>query len=136
MARDRPAIDDRLRSFIRDGAARQFDWIECNCGFWVCDWIALVRGFDPVADYRKRFKTAAGFKRHVLAVGGNEAFSRAIAERAGLNETDRPKVGDVGVIDTQIGAAMAIKVPDDKWVAKGADGVVISPATCLIAWAV
>src|SRR5947209_4628702 len=93
-------IEAALRLFIRDGAGRPFDWLTCNCGFWACDWIKLVSGVDPVAEFRG-FPTATGFRRFVAKAGGNEAFSRAIAARAALQETEEPKIGDVGLVETE-----------------------------------
>lgn len=138
MARDPAAAIDAaaLTLFLRHGAAQPFDWLACNCGFWVCDWIELVRGVDPVADFRRRFKTAAWFRRMVKAAGGNEAFSRGVAERAGLVETDKPKRGDVGLISTAAGATMAIYVGGGRWAAKSPRGVAIAAFPPVVAWSV
>lgn len=132
MAGD-PAVVTALSLFVRAGASREFDWLSCNCGFWVCDWIKLVRCIDPVADFRG-FQTATGFKRLVAKSGGNEAFSRAVAERAGLQQTAEPDRGDVGLISTASGASMAIYVGDGQWAAKSPTGVTIAPFDVTVAW--
>lgn len=128
------ALEPALRLFIQAGTAREFNWTECNCGFWVCEWIKLVRGVDPVEYLRHRFKTATGFRRHVRSAGGNETFSRRIAGRAELAETYTPKMGDVGLVQTERGAMMAIKVDGNKWVAKSETGIVIAPFHQIVAW--
>lgn len=138
MARDPAAAIDAaaLTLFLQRGAAQPFDWLACNCGFWVCDWIKLVRGFDPVGEFRRRFKTAAWFKRMVAKAGGNEMFSRGVAACAGLVETDTPKRGDVGLITTAAGATMAIYVGDGRWAAKSPQGVLIADFPLIVAWSV
>lgn len=89
---------------------------------------------DPVSHVRGRFKSAAGFQRCVAAAGGNEAFSRDIAKRAGLVETDQPILGDVGLIATGDGATMAIKVDANKWACKTLHGIAIGPFEQITAW--
>jgi hypothetical protein len=130
------AIDTaaELRKFLRDSSARKFDWVACNCGFWVCEWIAIMTGSDPVEDVRGRFKTPIGFQRFVARADGNEAFSRRIAEAAGLAETDEPILGDVGLVATGDGATMAIKVDIKNWACKTADGIAIGPFEQITAW--
>jgi hypothetical protein len=41
---------------------------------------------DPVGHVRGKFKSASAFRRFVMNAGGNEAFSRGIAERAGWSK--------------------------------------------------
>lgn len=127
-------IAAELKQFLRDSAGRQFDWIECNCGFWVCEWIRLVTESDPVGHVRGRFKTTTGFQRFVVSSGGNEAFSKEIASRAGLIETDEPILGDVGLVATGDGATMAIKVDANRWACKTVHGIAIGPFEQITAW--
>lgn len=123
-----------LRTFLRESAAQEFDWVSCNCGFWVCDWIRRAKGIDPVADIRGRFETATGFRRFVTKAGGNETFSRGIAERSGLEKTLWPNTGDVGLVATGEGATMAIKVEGNKWACKTLQGIAIAPFEQITAW--
>jgi hypothetical protein len=134
MACNSPAVLIELQEFLRDSAKKKFDWVSCNCGFWVCEWIKLVTGNDPVDDIRGRFKTASGFRRFVMSSGGNEAFSCSIAKRAGLVGTDRPMLGDIGLVATGDGATMAIKLDADKWACKTLDGIAIAPFGQIAAW--
>lgn len=129
-------LETDLRAFLHQGAAKKFDWISCNCGFWVCEWIERRTGIDPVRDMRKRFDDAFAFQRFVLVRGGNEAFSRGIAERAGLSETGAPQRGDVGLVQTGAGAAMAICIGDGRWAAKSMHGVVIAEMPVITAWSI
>lgn len=127
---------ERLRHFLSWSAARKFDWLVCNCGFWVCDWIASETGNDPVARYRGRFKTEAGFRRFVARHGGTEGFSRMVAAKAGLELTDEPVLGDVGLVLAD-GITMAIKAEAGNWIVKRSGlGIAIGPFRRIVAWSV
>jgi hypothetical protein len=137
LANHLPAtVGDDLQRFIRAGMALPFDWVSNNCGFWVCDWIKIKRGVDPVRRLRGKFRDAFAFIRHVENRGGNEAFSRGIAAEANLKETLNPKRGDVGLVTTPLGVAMAICIGDGRWAGKSQHGVVISEYPVIVAWRV
>jgi hypothetical protein len=138
LARHLPAtVGDELQRFIRAGMALPFDWVSNNCGFWVCDWIKIKRGIDPVRRLRGRFRDAFAFIRYVETHGGgNEAFSRKIAAAANLKETLNPRRGDIGLVATPSGAAMAICIGDGRWAGKSQHGVVISEYPVIVAWRV
>lgn len=70
----------------------------------------------------------------VARAGGNEAFSRQIAERAGLTETLQPQRGDVGLVSNAAGATMAICIGDGRWAAKSPRGVLIAVCDVIVAW--
>jgi hypothetical protein len=120
--------------FLQCSAGQDFDWAERNCGFWVCEWIERETGRDPVAEYRNRFGRRE-FTRRVLKAGGTEAFSRMIAYKAGLLETETPQLGDVGLIFGD-GATMAIKADFDRWAVKTSGGIAIGPFRCIVAWSI
>jgi hypothetical protein len=128
------ALNDYLKDFLIRGSALKFDWCSRNCGFWVCDWIEERLGRDPVFMFRDRFQKASDFQRFVLKKGGNEAFSRMVAEGAGLHETSRPRPGDVGLVTTASGAMMAIFLGNGNWAAKSMDGVLIDTFPMITAW--
>lgn len=130
------AIADDLFSFIKRTSAQRFDWVSCNCGFWVCEWVKVARGIDPVGYLRSKFEIPEEFKRHVARRGGNEEFSRMIAENAGLVETANPKRGDVGLVVHGQEQMMAIYLGDGRWAAKSAKGVAIAEWPMITAWRV
>jgi hypothetical protein len=135
MASDTPAtVRRQLQNFIRTSSARPFDWLDCNCGFWVCEWIKIRTGCDPVAEYRGKFKTPLGFRRFVTKHGGNENFSRSVAAKAGLEQTSAPMLGDVGLVYAD-GATMAIKADGPHWIVKRhGEGIAIGPFRPIVAW--
>ena len=51
-----------------------------------------------------------------------------------MKETDRPGIGDVGLVATGDGATMAIKVDADKWACKTHQGIAIAPFEHITAW--
>jgi len=127
---------ERLRQFVAWSSARKFDWLVCNCGFWACDWIVAETGKDPVARYRGRFKTEAGFRRFVGRHGGTEGFSRMVAAKAGLEVTDEPVAGDVGLVLAD-GITMAIKADGQNWIVKRSGfGIAIGPFRHIVAWSI
>lgn len=137
MAGHIPAtVGDELQEFIRSGSSLPFDWVSNNCGFWVCDWIRLKTGRDPVKKLRGRFISPVGFQRYVFDLGGNESFSRLVAHDAGLKETRDPQRGDVGLVTTGAGIAMAICIGDSRWAAKSKFGVCIESFPLITAWRV
>jgi hypothetical protein len=135
MARNSAAALEKLPAFIRDGASKPFDWTRCNCAFWVCDWIKLVSGIDPMESLRKQFRNGAEFRGHVRRCGGNEVLARNMGASAGFTETTEPKVGDVGLVHSHEGPMLAIKVPGG-WAAKSGSGVVIAQFAMITAWAI
>jgi hypothetical protein len=125
----------KLSKFIKESIQREFDWLECNCGFWVCEWIKIATGADPVAQYRGKFKSAHEFIEHVEAAGGNENFSRKVAADAGLKQCYLPLLGDVGLVRVGSLAAMAIKGDKENWIVKlQGDGLAVVPLRMIIAW--
>ena len=127
-------MNDRLSQFLKCSASREFDWLHCNCGFWVCEWINDATGVDPVHAYRGRFKTDKEFLRFVRKHGGYEGFSRKVAQEAGLAQTDNPRLGDVGLVHADA-ITMAIKADRDRWIVKrNGKGVAIAPFPAIVAW--
>lgn len=122
-----------LVAFIRDGGARAFAWGECDCCTWACDWVLERRGVDPAFRWRGRYRTALGAKRN-LRRGLLAVASDAFAE-SGFAVTETPKPGDVGVVETPHGPALAIKTATG-WAGKADVGVVVAPFPCLAAWTV
>lgn len=41
-----------LDLFLQEKASQPFSWTENNCAFFAGDWVAILTGRDPVADYR------------------------------------------------------------------------------------
>ena len=126
---------DRLRAFLREGAALPFVWGGRDCALWACDWILAERGIDPAADLRGTYASGLACARLLRDAGGLPALAGRLAARAGIIETDSPEAGDVGVIETKIGAYLAVST-GAAWAIKAADGIAFTPARPARMWAV
>lgn len=125
-----------LAAFLREGAARPFAWGACDCCTFACAWIERRRGVDPSAPWRGRYRSVRGALRQMRRGGGDLLAVVTKAMRsAGLNETSDPQPGDVGVVRTPAGLALAIRTPLG-WAGKAESGVVTAPYPCLLAWSV
>lgn len=124
-----------LAAHLRAGAARAFAWGEHDCCVFACGWVKARRGVDPAARWRGRYRTAGGAARHLRRGGGLDALAgRAMAE-AGLGVTTRPVPGDVGLVKTAQGLALAIRTPTG-WACAGPAGITVAPFAMLAAWSV
>lgn len=125
-----------LADYLRAGAARPFAWDACDCCSWACAWVLLRRGVDPSAAWRGRYRTAGGALRHIRRAGGDLlAVASAAMMDAGLVLTSSPQPGDIGVILSHQGQALALRTPTG-WAAKAQAGIVVAPFDCLRAWSV
>jgi len=124
-----------LAEFLRDGASRPFRWGACDCCTWVCSWVLARRGVDPSAPWRGRYRTARGALRNIRRGGDFVAVVSGAMADAGLIETSDPQPGDIGVVEAEGGATLAI-CTGGKWAGKSERGVVVAPFPMIKAWRV
>lgn len=74
---------ETLALFIEEKKAHSFDWATNNCGFFACDWIAMVVGVDPAADFRDKIDSALSAQRVLDEVGGIESIATDAAFKFG-----------------------------------------------------
>jgi len=124
----------KLALFIEEKRHQPFNWQENNCGFFVCDWLAILVGVDPAAEPRK----LTG-KELVKAVRAKPLEERA-AEIALSYQWPQ-----VPVAFAQRGDVVAIELPGIGFslgvcagpmsVFPGQDGIVFNPTpSCVQAW--
>ena len=123
-----------LEQFLEDMARRPFRDGAADCILTVADWIVLNGHPDPAAPFRGRYRTALGRERIVRREGGMLSVMEAGAARAGLEATEGPLRGDVGLVRMGDHTLAAICL-NRLWAAKG-PGVVVGPAEVLKAWRV
>lgn len=129
------AVLKALSAHLRAGAVRPFAWGECDCCSWVCAWIAARRGVDPMASWRGTYRTCLGAARNIHRGGGMlTVVCRAMAA-AGLVPTEDPQPGDVALVKTAQGEALAIRTPTG-FACKAPAGIVVAHFPVLAAWSV
>ena len=87
-----------LDQFLEEATARRFRDGEWDCQLFPAEWVRRVTGLDPAAAWRGRYSTALGRERILKRDGGPLAVMTRGAESVGLQRTDEPKRGDVGLI--------------------------------------
>lgn len=122
--------------FLREAARQPFAWGRADCSLFMADWVQRVRGIDPAAPLRGRYRTALGAARHIRRRGGFEAMGRALAQAAGLAVTDAPRPGDIGLVrDPVAGPLFAVRTRLG-WMAKAPAGLSLGAFPVIVAWAV
>lgn len=124
-----------LVAHLQAGASTPFEWGSADCTTFVCDWIQAVRGRDPDAEFRGRYRTARGANLHLRRGGGLVVLARRCFSEIGMSETTDPRPGDVGVVEQDGAVALAIRT-ERGWAAKSLRGVVCGPFPVVVAWTV
>lgn len=124
---------NRLRDYLAEGARLPFVWGVRDCVPWACGWVAQERGFDPLAAIRGAYDSRLSCARFLRRQGGLLALARREMDAAGLGETQAPRAGDVGIIETAIGPMGAIRA-GSVWAVKTLDGVAFLETPHLAAW--
>lgn len=124
-----------LAGYLRAAGGRAFAWGEHDCCRFALAWVALRRGVDPGARWSGRYRTARGAALHLRRGGGLLALAGAAMAEAGLAPTATPVPGDVGVVQTGQGPALAIRAATG-WACAGAGGITVAPFAMLAAWSV
>lgn len=101
---------ERLALFFLEKQAQPFDWQNNNCCFFACDWLAILTGEDPAAEYRARATDALGAARVLSEEGGVEAIAELVCAEKGWPEIGIKLAGrgDVVLLDTPDGPALGV----------------------------
>lgn len=124
-----------LPEHLRVMGSTPFTWGVSDCCLAASDWMLARRGIDPAAPLRGRYASMRGALRHIRRLGGFEAMVSNLMRDAGFVETNEPKIGDVGVVDSDQGQALAIRTHIG-WAVKGVNGFVVAPFSHTKAWSV
>ena len=87
-----------LDAFLARSLRTGFRYGSHDCLLWPSDWVLAIRGDDPAALYRGRYRTRLGAERILNKEGGLLALAERQAAVVGLLETTSPIRGDVGVL--------------------------------------
>jgi uncharacterized protein DUF6950 len=99
-----------LTAFLREKTTQRFNWADNNCCFFAADWIQILTGIDPAADYRKEVCSALTAKRVLEQAGGIEAITEKECLARNWPEV-RPLMaqrGDICITDTAEGPAIGV----------------------------
>ena len=127
-----------LADYLARATRTPFAWSGLNCLTFPADWVLAQRGVDLAEGFRGRVRTALGAERFLRRRGGLLAFSAARAQACGLEATDAPISGDVGVVEAlgvggkrvMAGAICAGR----RWAVLGLTHLVVAEMAPLAAW--
>jgi hypothetical protein len=125
-----------LTAYLRACAGKRFAYGELDCGLFLADWIELVRGFDPAADLRGRYRRLADVPG-IDRLGGLLTVLSDLARASGLRTTRKPVAGDVALIAIAEGPAVGAIRGERGWMvlAEGG-GISCTPVARVVrAWA-
>lgn len=127
-----------LADYLDRAARRPFKPGEHDCALFLAGWILLRTGVD-VAEGMRGYGLLRS-TRVIRTCGGLVPFFRGRAVLAGLLDTARPKIGDVGVVEAQgvpLGAICSgATVAGLRWAAIGSHGLLSAVVAPLAAWGV
>lgn len=117
-----PAVVAALAEHLRYGNETPFELGRCDCSLWVADWVRKRVGIDLAEDFRGKYRTRGEYLRLLIPMG---SLVRVTARRmqaigAEIIAPDDARPGDIGVIATSDGPALAIRSADG-WRAKIGD---------------
>lgn len=125
-----------LSLFLAEKQAQPFDWTTNNCAFFASDWIAILTGIDPAAEYRADVDSALSAARMLATHDGIEAITEKECTARGWSEVG-PRLaqrGDICIVDTGDGPAVGV-CTGERAAFAGPTGITVAPmAACRRAW--
>jgi hypothetical protein len=123
-----PTLPADLAQHQRIGMTAPFVLGKLDCSLWVANWVQKQTGVDLAADWRGQYSTRAEYLRLLNAKGGLVRVAARALERVGAERIDpaAARPGDIGVIVTEDGPALAIRY-ELAWRAKTVDQLSATP---------
>lgn len=125
-----------LTLFLNEKQQQPFDWKENNCSFFASDWVAILTGIDPAANYRASVDSALSAARVLAEAGGIESITEQECAANNWPEVS-PRLaqrGDVCLVDSEAGPALGV-VAGSSAAFAGPRGVEFVPVSaCRRAW--
>jgi len=128
----------KLALFIEEKRHQPFDWVRNNCCFFACDWLAILTGKDPAAEYRERITSDLSAARVLKEEGGAIGIAEKVCEANRWFKTPLKlaRRGDIAALDTPDGQAIGVVIGAMVAFA-GTHGVEFRPlSSCRRAWRV
>jgi hypothetical protein len=117
-----------LAAHQRIGNTTPFVLGKMDCSLWAADWVLRQTGVDLAASWRGAYGTEREYMRLLLAEGGLVRVAAKAMTRIGARRVAPADAqpGDVGIIVTQKGPALAI-CGQLAWMAKTDDQLCTTP---------
>lgn len=131
-------MTDALRDYLASAGDRDRDDPLLCCTF-PADWVVAQRGVDPAGKWRGRYNSDLGVALALHRRGGLADVFAAECAAVGLEPTERPERGDIGVVMlmTESGLRPCGAIcTGPRWAAMTAFGQLALPAHPLTAWRV
>lgn len=125
---------DPVRATVRFWAATPFVWGPDDCGVSVLKYVEKRLGRK--IKVRPTHTGARTAKLLLFLNGGFVKYGEKIAEELGVEETDSPQRGDVGLIDIPKQGLTACLCLGQHWAAKGDKEILFLDAEPVISWKV
>ncbi len=132
----------RLALFVEEKRAQPFHWQHNNCCFFACDWLAILTGEDPAAEWRPLVTTEARAAAVLSSAGGIAGIAATVCASRGWPEIapGYASRGDVCLVPAapETGADLALGVClSGNIAAPGLDALVFLPRSAAVqAWRV
>jgi hypothetical protein len=136
-----PNWERRLAEWQMAASGRPFSWeVQTDCCLTGCDGLKAVTGYDPAWWFRGKYKTKRGAYAALKRFAGGGLVETVEKITGDLGWPEIPvrmaRRGDVGLVDTALGEALAICI-GPKWAVQGESGLVfMSIKSGLRAWRV
>ncbi|MGO1080266.1 DUF6950 family protein [Inquilinus sp. CA228] len=117
-----------LATHQRVGNTTPFVLGRMDCSLWAADWVLRQTGIDLAASWRGAYGTEREYMRLLLAEGGLVRVAAKAMTRLGARQVASADAqpGDVGIIVTERGPALAIR-GQLAWMAKTGDQLSTTP---------
>jgi hypothetical protein len=132
---------DTLHKHINSWLSKPFIWGECDCMLVLADWVLLVTGKDPAHDMRYTYDSRMSCQRETgYFTDPVKTVARCFEQNAGLQRTDNPVKGDVGVVEVPVDGRIQMAgglFTGKSWAFKAPHGATtMQPIRVVAAWSV
>lgn len=128
---------DALARFRKAAASQQFRLGQFDCGIMCADWVLERRGVDPAIIHRSAYSTPLGLARLLKRRGGLVGHFDTCLKACHIERTDRPRRGDVVIVETPQGLTGGIVTGPLVLLAGGNGGIIersLKYAPIVAAW--
>lgn len=87
-----------LERFLLESSRGPWVWGKSDCTLWAADWVRLRTEQDPASEFRDAYETPRDIHRILEREGGFLAMVDKALASVGIDRTDDPMTGDVGMI--------------------------------------